>query len=88
MAEAANSLLVEMGYDARPGDPLPGRASPTGTDEEDELLSAQAYAECKDDVDYVPPDDMPGSEELTGLEESERSRSAARALAAAMDRPC
>ena len=64
LAEAANSLLVEMGYGARPGDPTPGCASPTGTVEDSDLLSAQAYAECKDDVDYLPPENTPGSEEL------------------------
>ena len=42
----------------------PGCASPTGTVEDSVLLSAQAYAECKDDVDYFPPENTPGSEEL------------------------
>ena len=51
LAEAANSLLVEMGYGAHSGELSPGCASPTGTVEDSDLLSAQAYAECKDDVD-------------------------------------
>ena len=53
-----------MGYGARPEDLPLGCTPPAGTDEEDDLLSAQAYAECRDNVDYVPPENMPGSEEL------------------------
>ena len=77
-----------MGYGVQPEGPSSGCTSPAGTEEGDDLLAAQAYVECKDDVDYVPPDNMPGSEELPASRKSERSRSAARALAAAMDRPC
>ena len=72
LAEAANSLLVEMGYGAHSGEPPPGCASPTGTDLGEDLLSAQAYAECKDDVDYTPPMNMPDSDGVVNLEVSRR----------------
>ena len=64
LAEEAKSLLVQMGYGARSEVPSSDRASPAGADAGDDLLSAQAYAECKDDVDYLPPENTPGSEEL------------------------
>ena len=54
-------ILVEMGYGAHSGEPPPGCASPAGTVEDSDLLSAQAYAECKDDVDYTPHANNPDS---------------------------
>ena len=59
LAEAANAILVDMGYGARTEGPSSDRSLPAGTDLGDDLLSAQAYAECEDDVDYTPPTNVP-----------------------------
>ena len=46
LAEAANSLLAEMGYSSRDAaeGPSSAAAGPPGSDDDDELLSPQAYA--------------------------------------------